>query len=127
VIADLRKSGGPGNVAKTLNDARDPIGNGVLHLAALNGCYEVLDLLLDQEGLEIDELDRIEKDTPLHKAVRYSNGLTKEEWEHGHSIVDILCDAGCDPRYVIWLFVFCEGYAPIYGCAACYRLEPFSY
>jgi hypothetical protein len=61
----------------------------------------VLDLLLDQEGLEIDELDRMEKDTPLHKAVRYVNGLSQQEWEGGKAIVDILIDAGCDPRYEI--------------------------
>jgi hypothetical protein len=59
---------------------------------------EVLDVLLDQEGLEIDEIDRMEKDTPLHKAVRYVNTLTKGEWESGHPIVEILLDAGCDPR-----------------------------
>jgi hypothetical protein len=40
----------------------------------------------------------MEKDTPLHKAVRYTNSLDKGEWEHGHSVVDILIDAGCDPR-----------------------------
>jgi uncharacterized protein len=55
-------------------------------------------VLLDQEGLEIDELDRMEKDTPLHKAVRYTNELDKSDWSHGHSVVDILLDAGCDPR-----------------------------
>ena len=60
---------------------------------------EVLDLLLDQEGLEIDELDRMEKDTPLHKAVRFSNELDVKEWDAGRQIVDILLDAGCDPRY----------------------------
>lgn len=60
---------------------------------------EVLDVLLDQEGLEIDELDRLELDTPLHKAVRYVNSLDKSEWAHtGHPIVEILLDAGCDPR-----------------------------
>lgn len=60
---------------------------------------EVLDILLDQEGLEIDEVDRMEKDTPLHKAVRYVNSLDKSEWAStGHHIVDILLDAGCDPR-----------------------------
>lgn len=60
---------------------------------------EVLDILLDQEDLEIDEIDRMEKDTPLHKAVRYVNSLDKSEWESvGHPIVDILLDAGCDPR-----------------------------
>jgi uncharacterized protein len=59
---------------------------------------EILDLLLDQEGLEIDELDRMEQDTPLHKAVRYVNGLDAQEWEAGSPIVEILLDAGCDPR-----------------------------
>jgi ankyrin repeat protein len=59
----------------------------------------VLDLLLDQEGVEIDNVDRMEQDTPLHKAVRYVNTLDKQDWESaGHPIVDILLDAGCDPR-----------------------------
>lgn len=41
----------------------------------------------------------MEKDTPLHKAVRYVNSLDKSEWASaGHPIVDILLDAGCDPR-----------------------------
>jgi len=85
-------------IAQLLNSARDGIGNGALHVAASGGNYEILDLLLDQEGLEIDELDRLEKDTPLHKAIRYVNTLDKEDWEHGHAVVDILLDAGCDPR-----------------------------
>ena len=59
---------------------------------------DVLDLILDQSGVEIDELDRMEKETPLHKAVRYVNGLGKSEWEGGYHVVDILLDAGCDPR-----------------------------
>lgn len=41
----------------------------------------------------------MERDTPLHKAVRYVNSLDKSEWASaGHPIVDILLDAGCDPR-----------------------------
>jgi hypothetical protein len=59
---------------------------------------EVLDILLDQEGLEIDEIDRMEADTPLHKAVRYVNSLSKPDWPAGTPVVDILLDAGCDPR-----------------------------
>ncbi|OAL52919.1 ankyrin repeat domain-containing protein [Pyrenochaeta sp. DS3sAY3a] len=86
-------------VAGILNNARDGVGNGCLHVAATFGSYEVLDILLDQEGLEIDEIDRMEQDTPLHKAVRYVNSLDKSEWAPvGHPIVDILIDAGCDPR-----------------------------
>lgn len=59
---------------------------------------EVLDMLLDQEGLEVDPIDRMESDTPLHKAVRFINGLSQEEWESAASIADLLLDAGADPR-----------------------------
>lgn len=86
-----------------LNDSTDGIGNYALHIAASYGSYEVLDLLLDQEGLEVDPLDRMERDTPLHKAVRWVNGLdSREKEELGRErvrgVVEILVDAGCDPR-----------------------------
>jgi hypothetical protein len=55
-------------------------------------------MLLDQEGIEIDEVDRLERDTPLHKAVRYVNSLDKSSWEGAGQLVYILLDAGCDPR-----------------------------
>ena len=55
-------------------------------------------MLLDQEGVEIDGMEKREGDTCLHKAVRYTNGLDKEEWEEGARVVEILIDAGCDPR-----------------------------
>jgi ankyrin repeat protein len=68
-------------------------------LRSNNSIDEVIDILLDQEGLEIDDVDRMEQDTPLHKAVRYVNSLDKSDWAgHGHPIVEILLDAGCDPR-----------------------------
>lgn len=57
-------------------------------------------MLLDQEGVEIDGTERREGDTCLHKAVRYVNTLSRDEWKDGEAIVDILVDAGCDPRYV---------------------------
>lgn len=56
-------------------------------------------MLLDQEGVEIDGTERRDGDTCLHKAVRYVNSLSKDEWKEGEAIVDILVDAGCDPRY----------------------------
>lgn len=65
----------------------------------LGGTDDVLDILLDQEGLEIDHLDRLEGDTPLHKAVRYVNDLAGTDWQGAQVIVDILLDAGCDPKY----------------------------
>lgn len=59
---------------------------------------EILDILLDQEGIEIELTDRIEGDLPLHKAVRYANSLAQSDWPAGTPIVEILLDAGCDPR-----------------------------
>ncbi|KAI9806342.1 MAG: hypothetical protein M1825_006457 [Sarcosagium campestre] len=85
-------------VAQLLNNSVDGIGNNCLHLAASYGSYEVLDTLLDQEGLEVDPLDRMEGDTPLHKSIRYINSLSKKEWESGKPLVELLLDAGADPR-----------------------------
>lgn len=55
---------------------------------------EALDHLLDQEGLEVDPINRMEKETPLHKAVQYAN----KEKIHGLEVVEMLIDAGADPR-----------------------------
>ncbi|KAK3670207.1 hypothetical protein LTR78_009862 [Recurvomyces mirabilis] len=88
----------PKETAHFLNTTTDALGAGALHVAAQYGSYEVLDLILDQEGVEIDGRDRREGDTCLHKAVRYCNTLSPEEWADGKMVVDILVDAGCDPR-----------------------------
>ncbi|MCJ1346802.1 hypothetical protein MMC31_005020 [Peltigera leucophlebia] len=88
----------PVQVSAFLNKATDGLGSYCLHIAATYGSYDVLDLLLDQEGLEVDPIDRLEADTPLHKAVRFVNGLSRSEWEAGSSIVELLLDAGADPR-----------------------------
>jgi uncharacterized protein len=63
---------------------------------------EVLDHLLDQEGLEVDPIDRMDGDTPLHKAVRFTNNLSKSDKEAGASFVELLIDAGADPRYALF-------------------------
>ncbi|KAL8728882.1 MAG: hypothetical protein Q9166_005122 [cf. Caloplaca sp. 2 TL-2023] len=88
----------PHDVADLLNNAKDGVGNHCLHIAASHGSYEVLDTLLDQENLEVDPLDRLERDTPLHKAVRFINTLPTSQWESASSIADLLIDAGADPR-----------------------------
>lgn len=69
-----------------------------MHIAAQYGNYEVLDVILDQEGVEIDLVESREGDTCLHKAVRYVNGLEQSAWSEGARVVDILLDAGCDTR-----------------------------
>lgn len=88
----------PKAIAEFLNTTTDALGSSALHIAAQYGSYDVLDLLLDQEDVEIDLPERRDGDTALHKAVRYANSLDKAEWDFGRDIVDILLDAGCDPR-----------------------------
>ncbi|CAO1599882.1 hypothetical protein XANCAGTX0491_003590 [Xanthoria calcicola] len=95
VLASLNT---PHDVANLLNNAKDGVGNHCLHLAASYGSYDVLDILLDQEDLEVDPVDRLERDTPLHKAIRFINTLPSSQWESASSIADLLIDAGADPR-----------------------------
>ena len=91
-------SSDPTKISHFLNTTTDPLGSSALHIAAQYGSYEALDMILDQEGVEIDGQDRREGDTCLHKSVRYCNDLARSEWEDGKAIVEILVDAGCDPR-----------------------------
>jgi len=89
--------------AQFLNVTTDALGAGPLHVAAQYGSYEVLDLLLDQEGVEIDIPERREGDTCLHKAVRHVNEAGRQggggnDDDGGLAVVEILLDAGCDPR-----------------------------
>ncbi|KAK9462280.1 ankyrin repeat-containing domain protein [Lipomyces oligophaga] len=80
--------------AELINNSRDALGNTALHVAASNGSYECLDILLDVEGVEVDPVNRMEGNTPLHCAAIYA----EEEPEHAVAIVDMLIDAGADPR-----------------------------
>lgn len=85
--------------ATFLNNTTDALGATALHLAAQSGSYEVLDIILDQEDVEIDQQEKRNGDTPLHKAARYCNTLSQAQWsEDGRPIIEILVDAGCDPR-----------------------------
>ncbi|KAL8783312.1 MAG: hypothetical protein Q9195_009433 [Heterodermia aff. obscurata] len=98
LLSEVLHSQSSTQISKLLNESTDGVGNYCLHIAASYGSYDILDQLLDQEGLEVDPIDRLEGDTPLHKAVRFINTLSKQDWEAGSSIVDLLLDAGADPR-----------------------------
>jgi len=88
----------PEMIAKFLNTTTDALGAGALHVAAQYGSYEALDMVLDQEGVEIDGQEKRDGDTCLHRAVRHCNELNKQDSDVGRAVVDILIDAGCDPR-----------------------------
>ncbi|KAK3706103.1 hypothetical protein LTR37_012930 [Vermiconidia calcicola] len=100
LLSDLLKSkplsSNADSIAKFLNTTTDALGASALHIAGQYASYEVLDMILDQEGVEIDGKEKRDGDTCLHKAVRYCND--SGDLEGGKAVVDILVDAGCDPR-----------------------------
>lgn len=54
-----------------------------------------MDALFDIQYFECDPLTRMDKDTPLHVAVRFAND---KDAELGTEMVKMMCEAGCDPR-----------------------------
>lgn len=77
-----------------INDAKDPFGNSSLHLCCKYGSWDVLDAILDYEGVEINEQNTIDGDTPLHLCVKYCH----QEPEFGYFIAENLIEVGADPR-----------------------------
>jgi hypothetical protein len=57
-------------------------------------------MLLDQEGFECDPINKREGDTPLHSAVRWANEVSKEQMEFASSLIEMMLEAGSDPRFV---------------------------
>ncbi|KAJ5818407.1 hypothetical protein N7474_003998 [Penicillium riverlandense] len=86
-------------VAEFFNGVTDALGNHALHICSLYGSCcnpdDVMDSLFDIQFFECDPLTRMDKDTPLHIAVRYANDKDKEL---GTEMVKMMCEAGCDPR-----------------------------
>jgi negative regulator of genetic competence, sporulation and motility len=74
------------------------LGNHLYHEAALQGNYEIIDMLLDQPGFECDPVNRVEGDTPLHSAVRWINSEPPEQREFGNALVEMMLEAGSNPR-----------------------------
>ncbi|KAJ7447204.1 ankyrin repeat-containing domain protein [Mycena latifolia] len=71
---------------------QDGLGNTALHNAVSNGSTDVLEHILSHEECDVDPVNRIEKATPLHLAVRL------EDHELRKHIVESLLDAGADTR-----------------------------
>lgn len=81
-------------IVELINESRDPLGDTALHLCCRYGSWEVLDEILDQDGIEIDPQNTKELDTPLHLTIRYAH----DEPEHGTFIAKNLVEVGADPR-----------------------------
>ncbi|KAH8811435.1 hypothetical protein F5884DRAFT_782093 [Xylogone sp. PMI_703] len=88
----------PEEAAELLNSTKTVLGNYLYHEAALKGHAEIIDMLLDQEGFECDPINVREGDTPLHSVVRWINDQPESEWEYGRHLVDMMIEAGSDPR-----------------------------
>ncbi|PBK59343.1 uncharacterized protein ARMOST_17139 [Armillaria ostoyae] len=69
---------------------QDGLGNTALHLAVSNGSTDVLEHILSHEDCDVDPINRIEKATPLHLAVKLEHPELRKH------VVDSLLEAGAD-------------------------------
>ncbi|KAK3846202.1 MAG: ankyrin repeat-containing domain protein [Linnemannia gamsii] len=51
----------------------DALGNAALHYAARHGSTGCLEILLYYDGIDVNVINRLEGETPLHKAAAYSD------------------------------------------------------
>ncbi|KAI1449004.1 hypothetical protein F5Y02DRAFT_246479 [Annulohypoxylon stygium] len=85
-------------ISDLLNNTTTVMGNHLYHEAALQGNYEVIDLLLDQPNFECDPLSRSEGDTPLHSAIRWINSEPPAQRDFGNALVTMMLEAGSSTR-----------------------------
>ncbi|VDC03176.1 unnamed protein product [Peniophora sp. CBMAI 1063] len=69
---------------------QDSLGNTALHYAAKLGNTDVLEHILSHEECDVDPLNRLDKQTPLHLAAQI------EEQEMRKFVVEELLEAGAD-------------------------------
>ncbi|KAK4125227.1 hypothetical protein N657DRAFT_594251 [Parathielavia appendiculata] len=98
VLSSPDLQGNDDAIAALLNKTTTVLGNHLYHEAALQGNYEIIDMLLDQPGFECDPVNRVEGDTPLHSAVRWINSEPPEQREFGNALVEMMLEAGSNPR-----------------------------
>lgn len=82
----------PNEAIELINSAVDAAGNGALHLSAKYGNYEVMDQLLDLDGVNVNIRSKMNGNTPLHYAVLYSF----EDQEFSLFLVNELINCGAD-------------------------------
>ncbi|KAF9186639.1 hypothetical protein BGZ51_001827 [Haplosporangium sp. Z 767] len=70
----------------------DGLGNSALHYAARYASTGCLEILLYYDGINVNAVNRIEGDTPLHKAAGYHDPETALE------MVQILINGGASPK-----------------------------
>jgi uncharacterized protein len=61
---------------------------------AKHGSLDCLELLVGHEGIDLDIKNTLEGDTPLHKAVEFS-----DDPDVAIAMVELLLEAEADPRY----------------------------
>lgn len=83
----------PHDAIDLINTAQDPSGNGALHLAAKYGNYEVMDQLLDLDGVDVNLAAKMNGNTPLH----YATAFAFQDPEYSLFLVNELINCGADP------------------------------
>ncbi|KAG0169778.1 hypothetical protein DFQ28_002921 [Apophysomyces sp. BC1034] len=71
----------------------DGVGDTAAHYAAQFGALICLEILVTVKNIKLNAKNRVEGNTPLHKAVLYN-----DDPDIALAMVDVLLEAGADPR-----------------------------
>ncbi|KAL5598331.1 hypothetical protein BROUX41_003610 [Berkeleyomyces rouxiae] len=93
----LETIGSEAEISRLLNDTTTVMGDHLYHVAAAQGHYDVIDMLLDQPNFECDPLNRT-GDTPLHVAIHWLNSEPPAQRPFGAELVKMMLEAGSNSR-----------------------------
>jgi len=71
-------------------NCQDGLGNTPLHIAVANGSTDVLEHILSHEACDVDPMNKLEKATPLHLALRIEHIALRRH------IIESLLEAGAN-------------------------------
>lgn len=83
----------PQDAIDLINETRDSSGNGPLHLASKYGNYEVMDQLLDLDGVDVNVTAKLNGNTALH----YAASFAFQDPEYALFLINELIDCGANP------------------------------
>ncbi|PHH49295.1 hypothetical protein CFIMG_007048RA [Ceratocystis fimbriata CBS 114723] len=73
------------------------MGDYLYHVAAAQGHYDIIDMLLDQPAFECDPVNRA-GNTPLHTAIQWLNSEPAAQRPFGNALIKMMLEAGSNWR-----------------------------
>ncbi|KKF95939.1 Ankyrin repeat-containing protein [Ceratocystis platani] len=93
----LEAAGSDEEISRLLNTTTTVMGDYLYHVAAAQGHYDIIDMLLDQPAFECDPVNRA-GNTPLHTAIQWLNSEPAAQRPFGNALIKMMLEAGSNWR-----------------------------